>query len=137
MNEKLYLKEKHLHTIFTIAQAAILWRIIRYIKNNDYCVLDKNGGKYIRKTLKEWIGDIEFYKNQKLRKFTENGLLSTLKTLCKLGFLEKQSSESKKTAYEVKEQKLLETLSHAFPFLDLDGKTSFSECEIDDGGISL
>lgn len=132
MDHKLH--ESHLIKLFTNAQGVILWKMIKHIKKNDYVILDNTGAKYIKKSFRDWISDIEIpFSNGTTRCISTTCFAEHLRKLLRNNTIVRfESRKCKVAAYGIKEKELIGKLSNAFPYLGLQNKASFAECEIEE-----
>lgn len=132
MNHKL--SSEHLMRLFTNAQGVILWKMIKRIKKNEYVVLDDSGAKYIKQSLKDWVSDIKIpFANGASHFISPSCFAEHVRKLLRNGTIVRfEGKTCKMASYGIKEKELLDKLAYAFPYLDLHGKESFAECEIDE-----
>jgi hypothetical protein len=137
MNQKL--NQEHLKMLFTNGQGVILWRIVKHIKKNEYVILDDTGTKYVKKSFRDWTSDIEIpFANGSSRQISTSCLAEHLRKMVRNKIIFRFDTKKCKIAsYGIRENELIDKLACAFPYLNFNGKKTFAECEIDEGGVSL
>jgi hypothetical protein len=111
---------KTLAVAFTRVESAILWQVIKYVKNNEkyvknneYCVLDDGKVKYVRKRIVDWISDITIPTvNGRKHAFSQGAFCMAINRMVKRGLIVKfQNNHNTPVAYGIDEEKFIERMA--------------------------
>jgi hypothetical protein len=133
-NNRKQLALKILATAFTRVESIILWQMIKYVKSNEYCILDDSKVKYVRKKIADWISDIAIPDvNGRKKGFSQGAFCMAINRMVKRELIVKfQKNHNTPVAYGIDEEKFIERIAQMFPYLNLHGKRTLDECEIDE-----